>query len=228
MDRFDSRDAPTSMSADRQIAGFILAGGESTRMGRSKAALELEGVPMLVRTARLVEAVSGAAPRVIGNLNDADWNGLAVVADEWPGAGPLGGIATALQTSKAPWNLIVACDLPYLTRPWLEFLAARALASQADAVVPANTRGAEPLCAVYHKRCEAAIRAALGRGVRKVTDGLADLLVELIDPFEWKAFDSDGLLFKNMNTPEDYEEAVRRFGQSNAGAAKRDSSLRSE
>ncbi len=182
-------------------------------MGRSKAALELQGVPMLARTARLVEGVAGAAPRVIGNLNGGESYGLSVIADEWPGAGPLGGIATALRASNAPWNLIVACDLPYLTKPWLEFLVARALGSQADAVVPTNTRGAEPLCAVYHKRCEGAVRAALQRGVRKVTDGLTDLLVELIDPFEWKAFDSDGLLFKNMNTPEDYEEAVRWFGE---------------
>lgn len=205
------------------MAAFILAGGESTRMGRSKAALELEGVPMLVRTARLVQTVSGAAPGVIGNLSGADSYGLAATADEWPGAGPLGGIATALRASNAPWNLIVACDLPYLTKPWLEFLVARARASQADAVVPTNTRGAEPLCAMYHKRCEPVIRAAIERGVRKVTDGLMDLLVELIDPFEWKAFDSEGRLFKNMNTPEDYEEARRRFEHSSGGASKRDS-----
>jgi len=165
---------------------------------------------MLVRTARLVESVAGP-PTVIGNLNGGDSFGLRVVADDWPGAGPLGAIATALRVSAAPWNLIVACDLPYLTRPWLEFLAARALASHADAVIPTNTRGAEPLCAVYGKRCEAPICAALERGVRKVTDGLKNALVELVDPFEWKAFDSEGLLFKNMNTPEDYEEARARL-----------------
>jgi molybdopterin-guanine dinucleotide biosynthesis protein A len=179
-------------------------------MGRNKATLELDGAPMLVRTARLVESIAGP-PTVIGNLNGCDSFGLRVVGDDWPGAGPLGGIATALRISTAPWNLIVACDLPYLTKPWLEFLAARALASQADAVIPTNTRGAEPLCAVYGKRCEGAICAALERGVRKVTDGLKDALVELIDPFEWKAFDSEGLLFKNMNTPEDYEEARIRL-----------------
>ncbi|MDE3109973.1 MAG: molybdenum cofactor guanylyltransferase [Acidobacteriota bacterium] len=212
------------MAQNPQVAGFILAGGESTRMGRSKAALELRGVPMLVRMARLVESVAGA-PTVIGNLNGADSFGLATIADEWPGAGPLGAIATALGASVAPWNLIVACDLPYLTNEWLEFLVRRALDSQADAVVPANTRGAEPLCAMYNKRAEAAIRAALERGVRKVTDGLADTLVELIDPFEWKAFDSEGSLFKNMNSPEDYEEARRRFeggGETGLGSGRQD------
>jgi len=188
-------------------------------MGRSKAALEVDGTPMLVRTARLVESVVGSAT-VIGSLRDSQSFGLRVTADDWPGAGPLGGIATALRVSRAPWSLIAACDLPYLTEPWLEFLVARALASQADAVVPMNTRGAEPLCAVYNERCEPAIRGALERGVRKVTDGLKDVLVELIDPFEWKAFDSEGMLFKNMNTPEDYEEARARLGGAGKPGAK--------
>jgi molybdopterin-guanine dinucleotide biosynthesis protein A len=205
------------MTSNGEIAGFVLAGGESSRMGRSKAKLELAGTPMLVRTSRLVEAVAGK-PTVIGSLDHADSYGLAWIADDWPGAGPLGGIATALRASSAAWNLVVACDLPYLTRPWLEFLARRAQASNADAVVPMNTRGAEPLCAMYNKRCEAAIGAALESGVRKVTDGLKDLLVELIDPFEWKAFDSEGLLFKNMNSPEDYEEARRRFEHGAVGS----------
>ena len=68
---------------------------------------------------------------------------------------------------------MVACDLPYLTKGWLNYLIARALASQADAVLPMNARGAEPLCAIYHKRCEPAIRVELERGTRKVTDALA-------------------------------------------------------
>jgi molybdopterin-guanine dinucleotide biosynthesis protein A len=140
-------------------------------------------------------------------------SGLRVIGDDFPGAGPLGGIATALRVSSAEWSLIVACDLPYLTREWLEFLIRRALRSDADAVVPMNERGAEPLCAMYRKRAEGAIRAALDRGTRKVTDGLADVRIEFIEPGEWKGFDSDGLLFKNMNSPADYEEAKAQLAK---------------
>ena len=141
---------------------------------------------------------------------------MRAIADDWPGCGPLGGIATALRASEADWNLIVACDLPYLTRQWLEYLLQRARDSNAEAVVPmnltpANKRGAEPLCAVYHKGCEPSIRRELERGVRKVTDGLAELRVEMIEPAKWKGFDSAGLLFKNVNTPADYEEAKAKF-----------------
>jgi len=78
-------------------------------------------------------------------------------------------------------------------------------------LTPANKRGAEPLCAMYHKGSEPELRRALERGVRKVTDGLAELRVEMIEPAKWKGFDSDGLLFKNVNTPADYEEAEAKF-----------------
>jgi molybdopterin-guanine dinucleotide biosynthesis protein A len=204
------------------VAGFILAGGESSRMGVDKGLLEIAGVPMIVRAARLVESVIGAPAVVVGTPEKYRGLGLRAIADDWPGCGPLGGIATALRASQADWNLVVACDLPYLTRAWLEFLLQRARDSEAEAVVPmnlapANKRGAEPLCAVYHKGCEPAMRRALERGVRKVTDGLAELRVEVIEPAKWKGFDSDGLLFKNVNTPADYEEAKRKL----AGRAQR-------
>ncbi|MGD0956196.1 MAG: molybdenum cofactor guanylyltransferase [Candidatus Acidiferrales bacterium] len=204
------------MNSVQRIAGFILAGGESSRMGRDKALLELGGVPLILRTARLVESVAGA-PAVIGNPEAYRSLNLPVIGDDRPGAGPLGGIATALRASDAPWSLVVACDLPYLTRDWLDYLIARALASPADAVLPMNALGAEPLCAIYHKRCEPAIRRALERGTRKVTDGLKDVRVETIAPAEWKAFDSGGLLFKNMNSPEDYEEARTKLGGARSG-----------
>jgi molybdopterin-guanine dinucleotide biosynthesis protein A len=204
------------MSDVESIAGFILAGGQSSRMGVDKGLLEIAGVPMIVHAARLVESVVSAPTVVVGTPEKYQGLGLRAIADDWPGCGPLGGIATALRASEADWNLVVACDLPYLKREWLEFLLQRARDSAEEAVVPMNLtaenkRGAEPLCAVYHTGCEPMLRRALERGVRKVTDGLAELRVEVIEPKEWKGFDSDGLLFKNVNTPADYEEAKRKF-----------------
>jgi molybdenum cofactor guanylyltransferase len=197
----------------REIGGFVLAGGESVRMGRNKALLELGGEPLIVRVAQLVEEVLGAAgaATVVGWPEAYAPLGLRAIPDDWPGAGPLGGIATALRASESHWNLIVACDLPYLTKEWLEYLIQRALASEADALLPMNDAGAEPLCAMYNKSAEAAIWLALDRGTRKVTDGLAGLHIEYIEPREWKDFDSDGLLFKNMNSAADYEEAKARL-----------------
>ena len=202
------------MNRSQQIAGFVLAGGESTRMGREKALLDIGGVTMVERAARLVESVVGKAT-IVGQPEKfhalAAKLGTRAIADDWPGAGPLGGIATALRASEAQWNLIVACDMPYLTREWMAFLVERATCTgdASDAVMAMNERGAEPLCAMYHKRCESAIWLALDRGTRKVTEGLHGLRVAYIEPAEWKAFDSEGLLFKNMNRAEDYEAAKR-------------------
>lgn len=198
------------MAAATEMAAYILAGGESRRMGRNKALLEIGGVSLIQRTAGLVRAVAKTVT-VVGSNAIFAGVGLECIEDDWPGAGPLGGIATALRDTSAEWNLVVACDLPYLTIGWLNFLAARAKTSSADAVIPQNALGAEPLCAMYRKRGEASIRGALERGVRKVTDGLAGLRIEEIAPAEWKPFDSEGLLFKNMNTPADYEEARARL-----------------
>ena len=198
------------MRSREQVGGFVLAGGESSRMGRDKAMLEIAGVSLIARAAGLLQSVTGE-PKVVASSTLYSSLGFPIVADDWPGCGPLGGIATALRVSNTPWNLIVACDLPYLTKAWLDFLIERALKSTADAVVPMNERGAEPLCAMYHKKAEERIRTALEGGVRKVTDALARLRVEYVEPDEWKAFASEGLLFKNVNSPADYEEAKARL-----------------
>jgi molybdenum cofactor guanylyltransferase len=198
------------MTANPQVGGFVLAGGKSSRMGRDKALLEISGVSLLARAASLLQSVTGE-PKIVGSPSIYSSLGLPLVADDWPGCGPLGGIATVLCASDCAWNLIIACDLPYLTKAWLDFLIERALKSKADAVVPMNERGPEPLCAMYHKNAEHRIRAAVEGGVRRVTDGLASLRVEYVEPLEWKAFASEGLLFKNVNSPADYEEAKTRI-----------------
>jgi molybdopterin-guanine dinucleotide biosynthesis protein A len=194
------------MARFANVGGFILAGGESSRMGRDKALLEWDGEPLLLRAARLLGPLVGA-PLVIAPPARYENLGLRLVADDNPGLGPLGGIATALRISLHPWNLVIGCDLPYLTPEWLAFLIERALASSADAALPVSAAGAEPLCAMYHRRAADAISAALGRGVRKVTDGLAGLAVLYLASDEWKAFDSGGRLFKNINAPAEYDAA---------------------
>ena len=173
--------------------------------------LEIDGVTMIERAIDVVRR-AGVEPVAVGSFDENRLNLSApVISDDWPGAGPLGGIATALRETRSRWNLVIACDMPYLTAEWLEFLLRRASASPADAVVPMNENGAEPMCAMYHQRAEPAIRGALENGIRKVTDGLGKLQVEHVERAEWKGFDSDGLLFKNMNEPADYEEAKVRL-----------------
>ena len=107
------------------------------------------------------------------------------------------------------WNLIVSCDMPFLTREWLSYLVGRAIESSAQVVVPRSEFGLEPLCACWRTDAAAELESALERGVRKVTEGIALLRAEVLDARDWKRFDSAGRLFWNMNTAADYEEARR-------------------
>lgn len=202
------------MNRYSEVAAFILAGGHSSRMGREKGLLELGGEPLVVRTARLLASLVTEVT-VIGPPECYAPLGLSAIADQnlgrREGAGavrtPLIGIATALNATKMPWNLILACDLPYLNAGWLDWLLARAVGSNAQVVMPRTSLGLEPLAAVYRRECAASIIFALERGVRKVTDAMGDFRTEYAVESEWKELDPEGRVLRNMNAPSDYEEA---------------------
>jgi len=203
------------MSSGLEIGGYVLAGGGSRRFGRDKALVEIDGEPMLARMIALLRAVPMKV-KMIARRGKYEAFGAEMVEDRWPGEGPLGGIITALEDagrSVAPseWNLIVSCDMPFLTREWLSSLCERAGKSEAQVILAHSAQGPEPLCACWRTEAAESLRAAFERGVRKVTEGISLLRAEVLDERDWKRFDSDGRLFWNMNTQADYEEARRVF-----------------
>jgi molybdenum cofactor guanylyltransferase len=199
------------LKASKQLGGFVLAGGKSSRMGTDKALLTVGGATLLARAVSLLEPLARAVV-IVGPPRLQKETNVKVVPDAYPECGPLGGIATALAAAEQKWNLIIACDLPYLTDEWLQYLIQRATISDGEAVMAENKKGWEPLCAMYRHSLGAKISAALERGVRKVTVGLVDAKVEIVSRAEWKRFDPRGRLFKNVNAPEDYEEARALLG----------------
>jgi molybdopterin-guanine dinucleotide biosynthesis protein A len=195
------------------MVGYVLAGGASSRFGQDKALIEVGGKPML---ARMCELLRGVVDEVNVVAPAEKYLSISVksVVDLWPGEGPLGGIVTALLNTRksdpqCEWNLIVGCDMPFLTREWLAYLAESTLKSSAQVVLPHSAHGPEPLCACYRTDAGPALRAVFERGVRKVTDALKQVKREVLDEGDWKRFDSAGRLFWNMNTAADFEE-VRR------------------
>jgi molybdopterin-guanine dinucleotide biosynthesis protein A len=137
---------------------------------------------------------------------------LLKVADRWPGEGPLGGILTALHDTKATtnctWSIILGCDMPFLTREWIDFLCERARFSTAQVVIPRTDCGLEPLCACWRTSTAPILQEQFDSGVRKVTEALKPLALEVLDEKVWKRFDNAGRLFWNMNTQADYQEAL--------------------
>jgi len=194
-------------------------------MGRDKGLLEFGGVPLVVHTVRLIEPLV-ACVTVVGASRAYAATGLHPIADQDVAnqgskkirRGPLAGIAAALAATQSSWNLILACDLPYLSAEWLEWLLSRAIRSRAQVVIPRTGRGLEPLAAVYRRECGSAIATALARGERKVTDVIEELRLDVFDESEWRRLDPCAQVLKNMNTPADYDEArkwweVERLGQ---------------
>jgi molybdopterin-guanine dinucleotide biosynthesis protein A len=167
-------------------------------------------VPIVMRAARLAQPYVVSVAIVAPHERYAQLD-LRILLDRWPGAGPLGGIATALGSTSSERNFILGCDLPNLTPEWVAWLISRTLESPARAIVPESRRGLEPLAAMYHQSCGAALAAAVERGVRRVTQGLSEILFERVSAAEWRELDPTGALFENMNTPEDYAEARRRI-----------------
>jgi len=207
-----TRNANTSPSPE--VAGYVLAGGGSTRFGRDKALVELGSLPMLARMIALLQSVT-ARVKIIGVREEYAQFGVESVADGWPGEGPLGGIITALKdaaevSANSKWNLILSCDMPFLTPDWLLLLAERAEKSTAQVVLPHSRSGPEPLCACYRTRAADTLLPAFESGVRKITEALKHVRTEVLDEADWKRFDSAGRLFWNMNTAADYDE-VRRI-----------------
>ena len=195
---------------------FVLAGGQSTRMGRDKALLEIDGRPLVQHLLDTLRCL-GRAPRICGSRPDlarfAD-----VVPDNFARSGPLGGIEAALAASNEDLNLFVPVDLPRLPSEFLRWLMARAERSQAVATIPRYAGRHHPLCAVYSRRLLSGLQSSLAAGKFKVMVAIresAAALSEPIDEFDVESVAASGPSdwpfelrlrdwFRNVNTPEDY------------------------
>ena len=178
-------------------AGYVLVGGNSSRMGRNKALLPFHGATLAQVVAAAVKSAAGTV-ELVGGPQPIAGNEFGVVRDLYPGEGPLGGILTALQHSRADWNLIVACDMPGLRVDFLSELLDAAGQRECDALVPIGPSGLlEPLCAVYHRNASQGLHSAFARGVRKIASALEE--VRLVT---WPV--SEISCFQNVNTPEDW------------------------
>jgi molybdopterin-guanine dinucleotide biosynthesis protein A len=180
-------------------SGFVLTGGRSTRMGRDKALLPVDGQSLLERTAEKVRAAAGSVT-LIGAPERYVHLDLPAVADMVEDCGPLGGLYTALKITTAEWNLLVACDMPGLTAALLASLLRAARQCQSACLVPQTASGLHPLCAVYHRSALASVESAINHKCFKMHD-----LLKVIGAISWPV--SDASLLDNANTPADWDAA---------------------
>ena len=166
-------------------------------MGRDKALLPFAGGTLAAHVAAIVAEAAGSAV-IIGDPEKYGGWGYTALRDREPGLGPLGGIERALSCTTADWNLVLACDMPDVSAAFLRGLLEAAERLNGDALLPAGPSGRpEPLCAVYHRRCHAILRAALDSGARKITYALDGLRVRA-----WNVDNAE--CFRNLNTPDEW------------------------
>ena len=128
-----------------------------------------------------------------------------IVADTYPGKGPLGGIYTGLMTSDSFYNLVVAGDMPFLNQALLRHMIK--LSNGFDLVVPRLGNMVEPLHAVYSKGCLAPMERMLKQGNLSVNQLFTLVRVRYVDAEEIDRFDPEHLSFFNINTEADLETA---------------------
>ena len=187
-------------------AGFLLAGGRSSRMGRDKALLTLGGEP-LIRIGLEKLRITCAEVAIAGGAKDlAEF--ARVIPDQQLGCGPLGGIVSAIEQSSFEWNLFLPVDVPFVPLACLKSLLSMAAGFPCVCVMARVGGENQPLCAVYSRKALDVLQESLTAGKWKVTDAiLAAGAVKFID------FD-DPSWFVNLNTPEEFAEAERRLEKS--------------
>jgi molybdopterin-guanine dinucleotide biosynthesis protein A len=189
-------------------AVFILAGGKSTRMGRDKVFVSLDGKTLLARALEVARLVT-ADVRIVGDA--AKFGAFApVVEDVFRECGPLGGIHAALRASAAELNLMLAVDLPFVSRALLEYLITRARNADAIVTVARAGGGWQPLCAIYRREFVDVAEKALRQGRYKI-DSLFDApRTQAIEEEELKGRGFSAKMFRNLNTLEELSAASER------------------
>ena len=183
------------------FSAVILAGGKSSRMGRDKAFLEIDGQTLLARQIETVRA-AGATEVFISGRAGTDYSAFdgRVITDHFPDAGPLAGIEAALAATSNPVLLVLAVDMPGMTLDLLHRLVAFCTAT--TGAIPRVNGVTEPLAAIYPKTARAAAEKMLGRQSFAVKD-FAALCVQSGLAFFVDLPAADSASFKNCNLPAD-------------------------
>jgi len=188
--------------------GAILAGGQGRRLGRiDKSAIVIGEQSILERQIALLRTLTPHLLIVTNDTSRVDVADARIVVDRIEGAGALGALYTALMEASTEQVLVIGCDMPFLTAPFLRHLAERG--RSADAAVPRNRDGRHPLCASYMRHVAAPLEARIRSGALRVVDALDDIEVRDVESAELDAFDPDGRLLLNINTPDDLTRARR-------------------
>lgn len=202
-----------------KVTVVIQAGGESRRMGQSKALVPFAGRPLICR---MVDRLSPVADELIITTNEGER--LAFLADQYPDLsirlvpdlhdfrGALPGIHTALDAATHPFVAIVACDMLFASPRLVVAEAITLKESGADAVIPVNKHGYEPFHAIYRRSaCLPAVLELLEAGDKRAQSFFDRVNVREFDQVEVLRAEPMGGCFVNANTPDELRTLEEAF-----------------
>ncbi len=179
------------------ITGVILAGGKSSRFGSNKALAKFNGLPLIESVAFGLGEIFPRLAIISNSPHEYSYLGLPIYEDIIKGLGPLGGIYTGLESIEDDWGFFTACDMPFLNKGLIRFMAEHR--DSMDAVVPRVDWKMEPLCALYNKRCLPEIKRLIADGVTQTIKAYNNLQVKFVEEETIRSFDPDLKSFLNVN-----------------------------
>lgn len=184
-----------------------MAGGENSRFsGKNKALVSIGGKRILDR---IYEVFTILFDKIILVTNDPlqymEWD-FDIVTDIFPVRSSLTGIHTGLFYITTPYAFFVACDIPFIKKELIGILLDN-VEPGIDIVIPETSKGVEPLCSVYSKRCFKPIEEQLEKKSLKIQRVFQKVRVKKISEDILRTIDPDLVSFSNINTPDDLARA---------------------
>lgn len=177
------------------MTAIILSGGKSSRMGTEKGLVELNGKCLIEY---VIEAAKNISDEIIivANNNEYKRFGYRIYSDLIKNCGPMGGIYTGLFHSQTEKNLVLSCDIPFVSSDALKFIIKNS--GNSKITVPKHNNKIEPLCAVYSKSCAGKFKTLILKNELKMTEALKKFSVKYLDVSKQKFYSEK--LFHNINS----------------------------
>jgi molybdenum cofactor guanylyltransferase len=194
------------VTREGEIVGCVLAGGNSSRMGRDKSLLTFGGVSLIDRAVGVMREVFPTVVVASDRGNEYEFLRVPILPDIKKNRGPLGGIHAALVQTETDYLFVLACDMPFVSAELIRHVIGAE--SAANATVPTMNGRVQPLCGLYSRMCLPIIERSLNNGIYKLQSVLEELKPAFVPLTPDLPFFAPNLL-DNLNAPADVEQALR-------------------
>ena len=198
-------------SSPQPLTAIILTGGKSSRMGQPKALLPFDGEPLIVHSVRTLQQQFSEVIVVAAPDQELPALPVTVVHDEVAYQGPVGGILYGLRAASYEICFVTSCDAPFLNLSLIRYFLS--LIENYDVVVPFWEERLQPLHAVYRRSVAPLLQDQLQRGELRPVFLYKKVRTYEVPADDIRRFDPEGLSFRNMNSPTDYQEALTLWQQ---------------